>query len=199
MSFINNLSMRGKLIALVLPALVALILFAAQSIKETASELSSMQHVKEMVRLADIGDPVAEELQRERGRSAVFIASDPGSEAATKAAQALQAQRQATDRALSGYRTNLKDVLSEADFDAAVRDSIERFTQDAGNLSALRQQVDARAASLSESASQYTGLIASRCSSAGLRIRNWPARLTPILPWPRLPRCPVENAPREPG
>jgi len=172
MSFINNLSMRGKLIALVLPALVALILFAAQSINETASELSSMQHVKEMVRLADIGDPVAEELQRERGRSAVFIASDPGSEAATKAAQALQAQRQATDRALSGYRTNLKDVLSEADFDAAVRDSIERFTQDAGNLSALRQQVDARAASLSESASQYTGLIMDIVDRIALLVRR---------------------------
>ena len=160
MSFINNLSMRGKLIALVLPALVALILFAAQSINETASELSSMQHVKDMVRLADIGDPVAEELQRERGRSAVFLSSDPGSEAARKATKALQAQRQATDRALSGYRANLRDVRSEADFDAAVRDSIERFTQDAGNLSALRQQVDDRALSLSESASpvSYTHL-----------------------------------------
>jgi methyl-accepting chemotaxis protein len=172
MSFINNLSMRGKLIALVLPALVALILFAAQSINETASELSSMQHVKEMVRLADIGDPVAEELQRERGRSAVFIASDPGSEAARKAAQALQAQRQATDRALSGYRTNLKDVQSEADFDAAVRDSIERFTRDAGNLSALRQRVDARAASLSESASQYTGLIMDIVDRVALLVRR---------------------------
>ena len=172
MSFINNLSMRGKLIALVLPALVALILFAAQSINETASELSSMQHVKEMVRLADIGDPVAEELQRERGRSAVFIASDPGSEAASKAAQALQTQRQATDRALSGYRASLKDVLSDADFDATVRESIERFTQDVGNLSGLRQQVDDRALSLSESAGQYTGLIMDIVDRVALLVRR---------------------------
>lgn len=41
MSFISNLSMRGKLIILVLPALLVILLFAGQSIRWNAHQLSN--------------------------------------------------------------------------------------------------------------------------------------------------------------
>jgi len=172
MNLINNLSMRGKLITLVLPALVALILFAAQSITDSAGDLKDMRQVQDMVRLAEIGDPVAEELQRERGRSAVFLSSQADSDTASRARQELESQRQASDRALSDYQTQLGNLVRESDFDDSVHRSIEQFRQHARNLASLRQEIDSRDISLSEAGSQYTGYIMEIINRVPLLIRR---------------------------
>ena len=104
MNFIRNLSMRGKLIVLMLPALLVIIVFAISSINRNMEDLSGMQQLSAMAELAALGDPLVEALQRERGRSAVLLASQQDSDSERSANRALQSQRQETDRALSGYR-----------------------------------------------------------------------------------------------
>jgi hypothetical protein len=81
MSFLNNLSMRGKLITLVLPALLVIVFFAAFSISRNADELGNMRQLQAMVNLVELGDPLIESLQKERGRSAVLLSSATGSSA----------------------------------------------------------------------------------------------------------------------
>ena len=75
MTFINNLSMRGKLITLVLPALLVISFFALQSIFRSVDDRENMQQLQTMVQLAELGDPLVEALQKERGRSAVFLSA----------------------------------------------------------------------------------------------------------------------------
>jgi hypothetical protein len=75
MNLINNLSMRGKLTTLVVPALLVILYFAIESIVLNYGELSDMRQLRSMVELAETGDPLTETLQKERGRSAVFFAS----------------------------------------------------------------------------------------------------------------------------
>ncbi|MGM0953972.1 MAG: methyl-accepting chemotaxis protein [Pseudomonadota bacterium] len=172
MNLINNLSMRGKLITLVLPPLIALILFAAQSITDTAGELKNMQQLQDMVRLAEVGDPVVEQLQKERGRSAVLLASGAGSDAARQAAQALQSQREDTDRAVSSYRSELENLLEDSTFDGVVQSSIERFEQHTKSLPSLRQQIDNRNIAAPESGGRYTEVIMEIVNRVPLLIRR---------------------------
>ena len=82
MKFINNLSMRGKLITLVVPALLVILFFAAESVVLNQGKLDDMRQLLSKIELAEAGDPLTEALQKERGRSAVFLASSPGSDAA---------------------------------------------------------------------------------------------------------------------
>ena len=67
MNFINNLSMRGKLITLVTPALLVILFFAAESVLLNYGDLSDMRQLSAMVELAKTGDPLTETLQKERG------------------------------------------------------------------------------------------------------------------------------------
>ena len=172
MTFINNLSMRGKLITLVLPALIVLVLFAAQSIMDSVNELSNTRQLQNMVKLAELGDPVAEELQRERGRSAVFLASQAGSSDASSVADALKKQRQASNRALTGYQNGLNQLLESADFDETVRSSINTFERHIEELEGLRQQIDNRDIGGAGSASQYTGFIMEIVNRVPLLVRR---------------------------
>ncbi|MBY6033202.1 methyl-accepting chemotaxis protein [Marinobacter daepoensis] len=159
MTFINNLSMRGKLITLVLPALLVILLFAFQSLSRDMDQLNNMQRLQAMVRLAEIGDPMVEALQKERGRSAVLLSSTPGSSGEATAALNLQNQRKATDQSLTAYRANLSALLDNVRFDDTLQASLERFEKDSGNLGTLRQDIDRQGITTGQSGSRYTALI----------------------------------------
>ncbi len=58
MNLINNLSMRGKLTTLVVPALLVIVFFAADSITSNYAKLSDMQQLVAMVDLARTGYPL---------------------------------------------------------------------------------------------------------------------------------------------
>lgn len=159
MTFINNLSMRGKLITLVLPALLVILLFAFQSLSRDMDQLSNMQRLQAMVRLAEIGDPLVENLQKERGRSAVVLSSTPGSTGEAPAALTLQNQRKATDQTLTTYRADLSALLGNVRFDDTLQASLDRFEKDSGDLGSLRQEIDRRSITTGQSGSRYTALI----------------------------------------
>lgn len=154
MTLINNLSMRGKLITLVLPALLVIVFFAFQSISRNMDDLGNMQQLKTMVQLAKLGgDPLVEALQKERGgRSAVFISSaPPDSDGEREATRNLQSQRQDTDRNLTTYQNGIKALAEEARFDSSIQASLDKFQRDIGNLINLRRDIDNRALAGAES------------------------------------------------
>src|SRR5690606_15498108 len=122
--FINNLSMLGKLITLVLPALLVIVFFAFMSISRNMDDLRNMHQLQTMVQLAEWGDPLVEALQKERGRSAVFLSSTRGSEGEREAVRNLQSQRQDTDRNLTTYRDGIKALAEDASFDRTIQASL---------------------------------------------------------------------------
>ena len=172
MTFINNLSMRGKLITLVLPALLVIVFFAVQSISRNMDDLDNMQQLNILVQLAELGDPLVEELQKERGRSAVFISSAPDSDGEREATRNLQSQRQNTDRNLSAYQNGIKALAEEARFDGSIQASVDKFQRDIGNLISLRRDIDNRVLAGAESGARYTSLIMEILNRIPLLVRR---------------------------
>lgn len=172
MSFLNNLSMRGKLITLVLPALLVIVFFAAFSISRNADELGNMRQLQAMVNLAELGDPLIESLQKERGRSAVLLSSATGSSGEQQAKRELDAQRQDTDRSLRTYRDGLRALVADTEFDGAIKASIDHLEQQLSGLGRLRQGIDNRNINGAESASQYTTMIMELVDRVPLLVRR---------------------------
>lgn len=172
MTLINNLSMRGKLITLVLPALLVIVFFAFMSISRNMNDLRNMHQLQTMVQLAEQGDPLVEALQKERGRSAVFLSSTPGSDGEREAVRNLQSQRQDTDRKLTTYRDGIKALAEDASFDSTIQASLDRFQRDIGSLSGLRRDIDGRAMAGAESGSRYTSLIMEIINRLPLLVRR---------------------------
>ncbi|MEQ5813972.1 methyl-accepting chemotaxis protein [Marinobacter sp. NFXS11] len=168
MNLINNLSMRGKLITLVVPALLVILFFAAESIVLNQGKLDDMQQLRSMVELAEAGDPVTEALQKERGRSAVFIASKPGSDVARQAEKDLAEQRRQTDTRVSAYYRDIEALMANTAFDQAVETSIQSVRRELDNLDALRRSVDNR----SNAGPRYTLLIMGLIERTGLIVRR---------------------------
>jgi len=156
---INNLSMRGKLITLVVPALLVILYLAVESIALSTEQLGDMGQLRSLVQLADVGDPLIETLQKERGRTAVVLSTGADRDAAPRAEQALNNQRQQTDTRLSEYRTRIGTLTQEANFSPAVSNSIHSVERDLATLGQLRSKVDNRSINGRESGALYTQLI----------------------------------------
>ncbi|MDO6822790.1 methyl-accepting chemotaxis protein [Marinobacter sp. 1_MG-2023] len=156
---INNLSMRGKLITLVAPALLVIIYFAIESITRNSGELDDMRQLQALVQLADSGDPLIEALQLERGRSAVVLSRGVDREAAQQAEQALLNQRKNTDTRLDDYQSQTTRLQQEVSFGPAITASIEAVRDSLNALGELRSQADKRSIDSLEAEARYTQLI----------------------------------------
>ncbi|WP_286803880.1 methyl-accepting chemotaxis protein [Marinobacter sp. UBA2498] len=172
MNLINNLSMRGKLTTLVVPALLVILYFAIESIVLNYGELSDMRQLRSMVELAETGDPLTETLQKERGRSAVFFASEPGTDAARQAERDLAEQRRQTDVRISAYHQGINSLMADASFESSVEASIQSVRQGLDNLDSLRRAVDSRSIAAGDSATRYTTLIMGLVDRIPLIIRG---------------------------
>ena len=158
-NIINNLSMRGKLITLVVPTLLIIVYFAAESVALNTGELGDMRELRSLVQLADIDDPLIETLQKERGRSAVVLSSGSDRGAARQAEQALTNQRRQTDTQLSEYHARITNLTQETTFGPAVTNSIQSVDQDLAILDRLRSSVNKGSINGSEAGIRYTQLI----------------------------------------
>lgn len=156
---INNLSMRGKLITLVAPALLVIIYFAVESIALNSGELDDMRQLQSLVQLADSGDPLIEALQLERGRSAVVLSRGVDREAAQKAELALIEQRKQTDSRLADYQSRISSLEQKVSFSPGINSSIEAVQKELSNLDALRDETDNRSINSRDAGARYSRLI----------------------------------------
>ena len=159
MNWLGSLSMRSKLIALVLPVLLAMLLFASQSVISNYGDLKGMGELQGMTDLVALADPVLDALQAERGRSAVVLSSVAGSDERRAAVQTLQAQQQRTDQQLAGYRRQFPGMMRAQNFDPTVLSTIEESQNSLSSLAALRQSILDGRVTPSESAARYTAMI----------------------------------------
>lgn len=169
MSLINNFSMQGKLLALVIPALLVVVYFAAHQINDNYGDLANMRELQAMVRLVDTGDPLAEALQQERDRSLVFFASVYAPEEAEKA---LATQRGQTDTRITVYRSKIDKLMNNINLDEDMRANIQAFNGELESLSSLRQSVDDRSVEAGEINANFTGKIMALIGRVSLIVRR---------------------------
>jgi len=172
MNWLRSLSMRSKLIALVLPVLLAMLLFASQSVISDYDDLKEMRELQGMTDLVALADPMLDSLQVERGRSAVVLSSVAGSDERRAAVQALKTQQQHTDQQLAKYRRQLPDMMQAQKFDLGVLSAIEESQSSLSNLATLRQSVLDGRVTPPESAARYTALIRQLIDRIPLIIRR---------------------------
>lgn len=158
-NIINNLSMRGKLITLVMPALLVISYFAIDSIAINSAQLDDMHQLRSLVQLADIGDPLIETLQKERGRSAVVLSGGSDRDAAQLAKEALNNQRRQTNTRVSDYHARIAILKQQTSFGPEVASSIQSMEHNLATLDQLRHRVDNGLIKGSEAGAGYTQLI----------------------------------------
>jgi methyl-accepting chemotaxis protein len=164
--------MRSKLIVLVLPVLLAMLLFASQSVISDYSDLKEMGELQGMTNLVALADPVIDALQVERGRSAIVLTNNADTDQREIALESLQAQKQITDQQLAQYRRQLPDIMQTQKFDSGVLFSIEESQNSLFGLTALRQSILDGKIKPAESAARYTVMVRQLIDRIPLIIRR---------------------------
>ncbi|WP_165857372.1 methyl-accepting chemotaxis protein [Marinobacter sp. JSM 1782161] len=123
---LRNLSMRSKLLLLILPALLGVLYFAVTTIGDRYDNLAGTRHLLDRFQQVRLADPLVESLQKERGLSALFIATQ-GSDG--RVVDRLDGQQARTDEHLVTFRDGIGD------------DGLAKLSGSLDQLATLRQQV----------------------------------------------------------
>ena len=153
MKFINNIKMKGKLALMLLFPVLGLLYFSVTGIAGKASELNDMNDLKALFYLSVRINPVIDEIQVERGRTALYIGSK-GKEFGSE----LDRQRSEVDKVVSeleaAYNGFDKGMFGN-EFKKVLDDSMSELKE----LKAKRNAASSLAASADEMVGFYTGLI----------------------------------------
>ncbi|WP_113906874.1 methyl-accepting chemotaxis protein [Aliidiomarina celeris] len=167
MKLLQNLSMRNKLLVLVVPALVVVLWFSVTAVLENVRESRAANELYSLANFALQLNPAIENLQRERGLSAVAIANNLSGEAV----QNLRRQRGDSDRVISELMVHINtldtDVLT-TDMQRLLREYRSLSTQ----LTDARNRVDQGRLARAEMLTFFTDTIASLIRFTPLVIRE---------------------------
>ncbi|MEO1331674.1 MAG: nitrate- and nitrite sensing domain-containing protein, partial [Pseudomonadota bacterium] len=150
--------------AVMLAPLAAALVFGAILISGAFVDSDREDKIRRLVELSTQASTLAHELQKERGMSAGFIASEGaafGSE--------LSSQRRLTDKALSqvGAAVTAYPVSDlSAERTALVVERAQKIKAGIGAIAKIRSQIDAQTIAKGDAVSFYTGLIRSLLSTA---------------------------------
>ena len=153
MQFIGNLSLRTRLLLMVLLPLLGFTYYSIANVLERNAFKAEMD---KLVLLADVSVEIgnlAHELQKERGMTAGFLNSN-----GVKFANELPAQRNAADKKIGKLKQEVSD-LDLDEFGAAMKNSILDATKSLDELGAKRNAVSGQAISSPEALGYYTKVI----------------------------------------
>ncbi|UJJ31999.1 methyl-accepting chemotaxis protein [Halopseudomonas maritima] len=136
LSMLRNTSMRGKLLLLILPALAGTLYFSGSTVLDRYTHLQSTESARALFELALAADPALENLQKERGLTALFIATGG---ADGRVVERLEAQRTATDASLAGLRSGIEAL--EGNDRAAVAAGLAQINEALDVLAPLRERI----------------------------------------------------------
>lgn len=136
LSMLRNLSMRGKLLLLILPALAGTLYFSGSTVADRYTHLKSTESSQALFDLVLTADPALENLQKERGLTALFIASGG---ADGRVVERLEGQRAATDASLAELRSAMAAL--EGRERTAVAAQLGLINEALDTLAPLRERV----------------------------------------------------------
>lgn len=127
MNWLNNIVMQKKLALLLLFPMVALLFFAGDGASSRWTSWKLMSGLENIVQLSAGVNDLVEEMQKERGRTAVFVSS-----AGKSFTDELAEQRRAVDDHLARIRPELQAAMQEYRGDAIeqqIRNTLEQLDQ----------------------------------------------------------------------
>ncbi len=146
--FLNNLPLKYKLIGIIAPTLIALLYYSAISIMERSAALNEMTHFSKLRDLAFNISETVHELQKERGLSVGFLASQGGD-----LRPELEAQRVATDKKFEA----LRKAMESAD-DKSLEEQLKILIERIDDLKNKRSQISALSMDSLDVIEVYSGI-----------------------------------------
>ena len=154
MDFFKNAKIGIRItLAIILP-IVGLVIFSGMTVLEKNQTASEMARIQELSELAPVISATVHELQKERGTSAGFIASN-----GAKFAQKLPEQRKMTDEKNAALAKAL-DAFDAADFSAALAAKTKTARESLKPLGGKRKQITGLEITVPQMAGYYTPTIA---------------------------------------
>ncbi|MCS6240934.1 methyl-accepting chemotaxis protein [Shewanella baltica] len=147
--WIGNLSLKQKLLMVVLPPLLACFLCGTLYLIEKYEYKQDLTLVVQLSELAVTNSNLVHELQKERGMSAGFIGS-----AGKAFAGKIPSQRQLTDTQLSLYQ----QFITQNQLPAIFAPKLKELNSQLGRLNSIRSQVDNLSISVADEVAYYTEL-----------------------------------------
>jgi len=148
-----TLTIKQKLILLILPALLCLLVFFTIDVVRLMDDKRKADHVALLLGVLGKGSELVHELQKERGLTAGYMGATDSATFSTK----LQQQRKLADQMRSAYQEYLeenKGAISEPGLIAQLNDIDRKLSQ----LESNRSAVDQKSTSPSEAIGFYTSL-----------------------------------------
>ncbi|MBU2953700.1 methyl-accepting chemotaxis protein [Marinobacter sp. F3R08] len=107
---LRNLSMRGKLLLLILPALLGILYFSVSTVSERYTNLQTTRSLQTLFNLVLVADPLVKDLQRERGLSELYLATG-GSD--SRVVERLEVQNEATNASLASVLSFIEAMAED--------------------------------------------------------------------------------------
>ena len=136
LSMLSNISMRGKLLLLILPALLGTLYFSVTTVSLRHANLQSTEASRDLFNLVRVADPLVENLQKERGLTSLFIASG-GSDG--RVVERLETQREFTQDTLAEFESVVGALDGEIRVEIAPQ--LARVSATLAELAPLRERV----------------------------------------------------------
>jgi methyl-accepting chemotaxis protein len=155
LEFFNRFGLGLRILALSLIPLLIALGFAVVSIMDTNTTANNSSKLNRLAQYAPYVTGLVHELQKERGRSAGYIASQGGSSQKS----ALNTQRGETDTAFNAFNQASQNFGFE-EFGSTFTDIANTALQELNNLSKVRSEVTDLGRSVPQMASYYTPTIA---------------------------------------
>lgn len=135
METIRNLSVRTKLIILAIVPIIGLTFFSVNQFKHSLSVMQNAELVEKLVLIAAVNNRVVHELQKERGASAGYLATQ-----GIQFGDVLREQINNTDKAVA-ERRNVLDEIDIQTLPLSVRTTGRDFDNRIDQLEEIREQV----------------------------------------------------------
>ena len=149
LTFINNISIRGKLLALTLLPLMGFISFAGSNYIQAYQEKVMLEKMLILTNSAAVSSLLVHELQKERGASAGYLSSK-----GEKFQKAIEQHRQTTDQ----KNKDLQAFITSASLTPQLTTLFTKVNQQLDKLPSLREQVDNLSISVSDEVAFYSNL-----------------------------------------
>lgn len=162
-SVLNRLSVRGKLTALLLAPLLALLWFSGGDVMRSTETLSAVRGQVDAIRFSSQLGDLVHELQKERGASAGYLASE-----GANFGDVIRRQRTIVDERLAELKEGIESSELPPETLEGARQSIEPLQ----DLSAYRSKVDALSLSAADWLPIYTNVIRSILDDQGAVART---------------------------
>lgn len=158
MNWLGNLSMRNKLLLLVLPPLFMMMFLAVTNLVSTYQRYSEAHHIELLTDLTVASAPVVGALQRERGLSALTMASGFSQNNVDN----LQRQRDELDQFINQFLTKTQNIAAEITLSKKIQQKIE--TVQNNKLDEWRDKIDSRQMDRQQMVNLYTQAISTLLS-----------------------------------